>query len=190
MYMGASENIDHELLKLVRNNDEEVFKVIFKLYYSVLCTYAVTFVKVPDLAEEIVQETFIKFWESRASINIDRSFKAYIFRSVHNNCINFLKKSEVLSRQSKKMADEIIYHNEVAMRNFSPEIIDRLVGEELEIKLTTALNDLPPQARKIFMMSRFDQLSYDEIALALEISVNTVKTQMKRTLFKLREIFS
>lgn len=188
--MGYNENLDQELLGLIKNNDEEFLKILFKLYYSKLCNYAATFVKVPDLAEEIVQETFIKFWETRASIQIDNSFKSYIFRSVHNNCINYLKRSEVLRRQSKQMADEIIYHNELALRNFRPEIIDDLITGELEAKLNIVLSELPPQARKIFMMSRFEQLSYIEIANILKISVNTVKTQMKRTLGKLRIIFN
>ena len=132
--MGVSENRDHELLRLVKNNDEEYLNVIFKLYYSSLCSYATTFVKVPDLAEEIVQETFIKFWEKRAVINAEISVKAYIFRSVHNNCINYLKNSEVMRRQSKKMTEEILYHNEVALRNFSSSIIDELISEELRNK--------------------------------------------------------
>jgi RNA polymerase sigma-70 factor (ECF subfamily) len=187
--MGISENIDHELLGLLKKNDEEFLKVIFRLYYSGLCTYAATFVKIPDLAEEIVQETLIKFWESRTHINVENSFKAYIFRSVHNNCINYLKYSEVLRRQSKRMTEEILYHNEVALRNFSPAVIDDLISEELEKKLNQVLSELPPKARKIFMMSRFDQLTYVEIANNLGISVNTVKTQMKRVLSKLREIF-
>jgi len=188
--MGVSDNIDHELLRLVKSGDEEFFGVLFRLYYSRLCTYAATFVKVHDIAEEIVQETFIKFWENREDIRIDYSFKSYIFRSVHNNCINYLKKTEVIHRQSELMAGEIIYHNNVALHNFNPEIIDQLISEELEARLNTALNDLPPQARKIFILSRFEQLSYSEIADSLEISVNTVKTQMKRTLSKLREVFN
>jgi RNA polymerase sigma-70 factor (ECF subfamily) len=187
--MGYNDNIDHELLRLVKNNGEEFLKVLFKLYYSRLCSYATTLVKVRDVAEEIVQETFINFWENREAIQIDKSFKSYIFRSVHNNCINYLKKSEVLRRQSQRMADEILYHNEVALRNFSFGIIDDLIAEEMEIRLDSVLNDLPPQARKIFMLSRFEQLSYMEIADTLKISVNTVKTQMKRTLIKIRGIF-
>ena len=188
--MGVSDNIDHELLRLVKSSDEEFLGVLFRLYYSRLCTYAATFVKVHDIAEEIVQETFIKLWENREDIRIEYSFKSYIFRSVHNNCINYLKKTEVLHRQSELMASEIIYHNNIALRNFNPEIIDQLISEELEARLNTALNDLPPQARKIFILSRFEQLSYSEIADSLEISVNTVKTQMKRTLSKLREVFN
>lgn len=188
--MGLSDKIDHELFRLVKNSDEEFLGVLFRLYYSRLCSYAATFVKVPDLAEEIVQETFIKFWENREAIQIDYSFKSYIFRSVHNNCINYLKKSEVMRRQSELMTEEMIYHNNLALRNFSPEIIDKLISEELEAKLNIALNDLPPQARRIFILSRFEQLSYSEIADSLKISVNTVKTQMKRTLSKLREVFN
>jgi len=187
--MGLSENQDQILLRLAKNNDEEFLNVLFRSYYSRLCSYALTFVKVPDIAEDIVQETFVKFWEERSSIRIEYSIKSYIFRSVHNNCINYLKKGEMLQRHYQSMADEIIYHSETALRNFTSEIIDELVSEELEAKLRSVLDDLPPQARKIFMMSRFDQLSYEEIAGSLKISVNTVKIQMKRALSKLRKIF-
>ena len=187
--MGSKDIPEKELLRLIIEDDEHFMELLFKLYYSRLCTYATTFIKVPDLAEEIVQETFIHFWENRKLINIDVSFKAYIFRSVHNNCINYLKKNNVLRQQNKLMSDEIIYHNTVALLNFNSEIIDTLVSEELETKLNVALDDLPPQARKIFIMNRFDRLSYNEIATGLNISVNTVKTQMKRTIKKLRVVF-
>jgi RNA polymerase sigma-70 factor (ECF subfamily) len=187
--MGYSEDIDPDLVKVIKNNDEEFFKILFRLYYSRLCVYAATFVRVPDLAEEIVQETFIKLWENRAVINVEKSFRAYIFRSVHNNCINYLKNSEVMRRQSAQMREEILYHNEVALRHLSSAIIDDLISEELEKKLNNVLDAMPPQARKIFMLSRFDQLSYQEIADDMGISVNTVKTQMKRALAKLRKIF-
>ncbi|MFA5818438.1 MAG: RNA polymerase sigma-70 factor [Bacteroidales bacterium] len=188
--MVYEDKLEQELLRLIKNNDERFLELLFKLYYSKLCVYATTFIKIPDLAEEIVQETFIKFWENRASIKIDISFKAYIFKSVHNNCINYLKKSDLIRRQSKQMFDEIMYHNELALQNFSSEIIESLVSDELESRLNNALDDLPPQSRKIFIMNRFDQLTYNEIAKELKISVNTVKTQMKRALKKLREVFN
>jgi RNA polymerase sigma-19 factor, ECF subfamily len=188
--MGYSDDIDHELFRLLKNDDEEFLKILFRLYYSRLCVYAVTIVKVPDLAEEIVQETFVHFWENRSAVDISYSFRSYIFRSVHNNCINFLKKSDVLRRRSRQMEEEILYHNETALRNFSPEVIDYLISGEMEARLSRELDELPPQARKIFMMSRYDQLSYLEIAGVLGISVNTVKTQMKRTLSRLRKIFN
>ncbi len=188
--MGYSEDIDHELFRLLKNDDEEFLKILFRLYYSKLCVYAVTFVKVPDLAEEIVQETFVYIWENRSAIEISYSIRSYIFRSVHNNCINYVKKGDVLRRQSRQMEEEILYHNETALRNFSVDVIDYLISEEMEARLNRVLNDLPPQARKVFVMSRFDQLSYQEIAGALGISINTVKTQMKRTLNKLRKIFN
>ena len=187
--MALTGKSDRDLLALAGNSEEDLLKILFRLYYTKLCNYAVTFVRLHDIAEEIVQETFIKFWEERASINIDQSFRSYIYRSVHNNCINYLKKSEVLRRQSQEIADEILYQNEISLRNFSPEIIDGLVSEELEQLLGSVLDSLPPGARKIFLMSRFEQLSYTEIAEALSISVNTVKTQMKRTLSRLKEVF-
>jgi RNA polymerase sigma-70 factor, ECF subfamily len=188
--MELPEYSDQDLLSLVRKDDVEFLKILFRLYYDRLCMYALTFVKIPDIAEEVVQETFVRLWENREEIRINHSIRAYIYRSVHNNCINYLKKCEVLRRHSKEVADEIIYHNEIALRNFDNEILDKLVAEETEKKLERALEELPPQARKIFIMSRFDQKSYDEIASALKISVNTVKTQMRRTLARLKELFN
>jgi len=187
--MLISNKIEQDLLKLIKNNDDRFFELFFKLYYSRLCAYASTLIKVPDLAEEIVQETFIKLWENRASIKIETSVKAYIFRCVHNNSINYIKRNDVIERLSKQMSDEINYHNEVALLNFKSEIIENLVSEELEYKLGSALNDLPSQCRKIFIMNRFDQLSYSEIATNMNLSINTVKTQMKRALRKLHEVF-
>jgi RNA polymerase sigma-70 factor, ECF subfamily len=187
--MEEPEYSDQELLRIVRSDDEEFLKVLFRLYYNRLCTYAETLVKTKELAEEIVQDTFVDFWEKRDDIRIDHSVRAYIFRSVHNNCINHLKKSAVLRRYNQEMADEIAWHNELAVRNFNPEIIENLAAAETEFKLNKALEELPPQARKIFLMSRFEQQSYDQIAKALDLSVNTVKTHMKRTLTKLRRVF-
>lgn len=187
--MVLKDNPDKELLYLDMNIDKRLLELLFKLYYSKLCAYATTFIKVSDLAEEIVQETFIKLWENRASIKVDISFKAYIFKSVHNNCINYLRRNNVLKRQSKQMVDDILYHNELILQNFSSDIIDNLVSEELESRLNNALDELPAQSRNIFIMNRFDKLTYSEIAKELDISVNTVKTQMKRAIKKLRVIF-
>jgi RNA polymerase sigma-70 factor (ECF subfamily) len=182
-------NPEKELLILDVNIDKRLLELLFKLYYPRLCAYATTFIKVPDLAEEIVQETFIKLWENRASIKVDVSFKAYIFKSVHNNCINYLKRSNGIKLQSKQMVDDLLYHNDLTLQNFSSDIIDNLVSEELESRLKNALNELPAQCRNIFIMNRFDQLTYSEIAKELDISINTVKTQMKRAIKKLRVIF-
>jgi RNA polymerase sigma-70 factor, ECF subfamily len=186
--MDKPEFPDQELFRIAESNDEEFLKILFRLYYSRLCSYALTLVKDTDLAEDIVQETFIKFWEYREEIKIAHSVRSYIFRSVHNNCINYLKKSEVLKRQYKEIADDVIYYNELIIRNYDTTIIDELIAAETEQKISHAIDELPLQARKIFLLSRFDSKSYDEIADILRISVNTVKTQMKRTLARLKEI--
>lgn len=186
--MVYEDKLEQELLSLIKNNEERFLELLFKLYYSRLCAYASIFIKVPDLAEEIVHETFIRFWENRTSLKIDISFRAYIFRSVHNNCINYLKKNAVLKRQFQLMSDEISYHNYLALQNFNSEIIDNLISEETEIKLNKLLDALPAQSRRIFLMNRFDNLSYSQIAAELNLSIETVRTQIKRALKKIRKI--
>jgi len=187
--MAKEEKLEQELLELIqRNDDEKLFRLLFRLYYSKLCSYAMIFVKASDLAEEIVQETFIKLWENKATLKINRSLKAYLFRCVHNNCINYLTKNEVMKRQYKQIAEEITYHNQLALQNFRTDIIDQLVSEETERKITYLLDILPPQSRRIFFLSRFEGLSYQQIATELNLSVETVRTQIKRAIKKMKEI--
>ena len=99
---------DYALIRLIQRGDREAFGVLFNQYYTPLCAYAVTILKFTETAEDVVQETFIKLWEARDSFSVEVSLRAYLFRSVHNNCISYIRNQEVISRQNKKVSDEII----------------------------------------------------------------------------------
>ncbi len=185
--MSIEKKLEETLFKLVKRGDESAFEMLFKLYYSDLCSYAVTFVKIPEIAEEIVQETFINIWQKRNSIDIDVSWKAYVYRAIHNRCLNHLKRSRVLKKLDQETHDDIIYHHQIVIKNLDPDILDRLISEELATTIRNELEKLPVQCRKIFLLSRQEQLTYPEIAEKLNLSLNTVKTQMKRALNKLHE---
>lgn len=185
--MPKNKTIDDLLFRQIRDGDERSFEMLFKKYYAGLSSYAMVFVKCDDLARELAHETFIKIWERRDSIKIESSFKSYIYRSVHNNCINFLKKSRHLSEIHETARAEILKQHEINMQYFNQESFDRLLPDDFEIVFSRGLSLLPGQCREIFMLCRDDKLSYQEVADHLGISVNTVKTQMKRALAKLRE---
>jgi RNA polymerase sigma-70 factor (family 1) len=187
--MPKIRTIEELLFKRVREGDERSFEMLFRKYYPCLSSYATVFVKCDDLARELVHETFIKIWERRDSIIVESSFKSYIYRSVHNNCINFLKKSRYLSEKNEVVRDEILKQHEINMYYFDQESLDRLLPDDFEAAFSRGLSKLPDQCREIFVLCRDDKLSYQEVADRLGISVNTVKTQMKRALSKLREPF-
>jgi len=178
---------EKELIKRLNSNDEGAFEILFKAYYSKLCIYAISYVKLHDLAEDIVQETYTKIWNIRNSLEIKSSFKSYIFKSVHNNCINFINQNNLIKRKKEIATEEILYQNELMQLGNKEEIIDQLIAKELEIEINKAINNLPKHCNEIFQLSR-DSNSYTQIAKKLNISVNTVKTQIKRALKRLRDV--
>lgn len=178
---------DYKLLAGLKDNCHDSFKSLFNLYYSKLCSFALTLVKSKDLAEEIVQETFIKFWETRDAININVSFKAYIYKSVYNHCLIFIKKRETLRFKYNNMAREIIYHYDLANLNLDSNMQELMQEIGQENRLDKIMETLPGQCKLIFNKSRFERQTYQEIADEMGLSVNTIKTQMKRALNKLRE---
>jgi RNA polymerase sigma-70 factor, ECF subfamily len=187
--MPKNRTIDDLLFRQIRDGDERSFELLFKKYYAGLSSYAMVFVKCDDLARELAHETFIKIWIRRDSINIESSFKSYIYKSLHNNCINFLKKSRHLSDMNETVRAEIIKQHEINMHHFDPDSFDTLLSDDFENVFTRGLDALPDQCREVFILCRDDKLSYQEVANRLGISVNTVKTQMKRALAKLRDHF-
>lgn len=185
--MGLNSKIEKILFSRVQEGEEDSFEILFNHYYPRLCTYASIFVKFTDVAEEIVQETFINIWEKRMLISVKTSLKAYIYRSVHNNCINYLKNKKYVNRNHESVRSEILKQTELNIKNFDTEIIDKMVSDEFTAEFNKALESLPQQCREVFLLCRHERLSYHETGERLGIGVNTVKTQMKRALVKLGE---
>lgn len=181
-------SLEKEVLSKVREGDERAFEFIFKSYYPALCAYASDLLKLDDEAEEIVQEVLIKFWELREQIEISTSIKAYLYRSVHNQCINFIRHSKVVKSQSDKFSEEIIQSFELTLNTDTDFSLDYYFYDGLEEDIQNTIHDLPDQCRRVFQLSRFDKLHHEQIAELLNISVNTVKTQISRALEKLRTV--
>jgi len=145
-------------------------------HYENLCQYAFTIVKDSGEAEDIVQSMFVKIWEKRGELEIKHTIRSYLFKAVYHQCINQLEHRTVKQKHKLHIAHEM--HGETQL----PETFQ----QELEENITAAINTLPGQCRKIFMMSRYDQLRYAEIASQLNISVNTVENQISKALKILR----
>jgi len=163
------------------------FESLFKTYYPALCTFAYDFVNRHDLAEEIVQDTFLKIWEKYEDLDIQVSEKAYLYRAVQNNCLNFIKQNKIRAQYNTELFQQL--ESRIALFSLSspPSAAEKLEQSELEQLAENAIRKLPPQCQDVFRLSRFEQLSYPEISRHLGISINTVKTQMTRALQRLRD---
>jgi RNA polymerase sigma-70 factor (family 1) len=170
---------DKELITGLHEGDELAFENIFKSYYERLCNYANTFINDIDEAEEMVQSTFIEIWEKHEAIEIHTSMKSYLYRSVHNHCLNRLKHFKV----RREHTEELKHQLESGIDNASQD----LIGSELQQQIELAIDSMPPQCSKIFKLSRFENLTYAEIAENLNLSVKTVDNQMGKALRILRE---
>lgn len=154
------------------------FETVFREHYSSLCAYAIGFVKEQETCEDIVQETFVKFWNNRNEIEIETSVKSYLYRAVRNACLNFIKHSNISNAFKQYNSEEISYSEQNQG--------DALATSELEQKIRNTIDLMPTERRKIFIMSRYEELKYKEIAERLDISIKTVENQMGKALAFLR----
>lgn len=151
---------------------------MFKAHYKELHSYANVMLRDEDTAEEIVQSMFLKFWEKRELLNVQTSIKAYLYKCVYNDSLNYLKHQKVKTKYQDFAVYTMNDHHEAAS--------SRVELTELQFKLQEALNELPEHCRTIFQMSRFEELKYREIAEQLDLSIKTVENQMGKALKILR----
>lgn len=129
-----------------------------------------------DEAEDLVQQTFVKLWEQRAAFDVQWSVKAYLYKMVHNRCLNRIRDARTREKYKVYNAEKLEQVHE-----HQPG-----AASELSERIQQALTKLPPECRRIFELSRFDELKYREIADQLGISIKTVETQMGKALRLMR----
>jgi RNA polymerase sigma-70 factor (ECF subfamily) len=170
---------DIEIARRIRNGDTGQFESLFRSSYVSLVRYAKTMIKDHDTAEEIVQDLFFRLWQDKENLKIESSLNGYLFRSVHNRCLHFIEHNRVIARH----AEEILYNQ--SENQESPS--DILNYKELQEKIAKIIEKLPERCGKIFTMSRFEGLKYNEIAEKLSVSVKTVEANMGRALKEFRK---
>ena len=152
--------------------------MLFRSHFAGLCYFAQKYVKDFESAKEIVQDAFISLWEKRETIDMERPVKSYLTMIIHNKCTNYL-------RDNRKF-DQYILNIENLIDIPEYESSDSMVADELKTKIDMAISELPEKCREIFLMNRYENLKYQEIAGKLQISVKTVETQMSKALQHMR----
>lgn len=161
----------------LRHGDEAAYDAVFRQWYEPLCHYACRLADGDmDEAEDLVQQAFVKLWEYRNQLQVTWSLKAYLYKTVHNACLNRLRSRAVQSKYLEFNAQQLETMH-TPPDDTSPELLERF---------QRAMDALPPQCRHIFELSRFEALKYREIAEQLGISIKTVETQMGKALRVLR----
>jgi RNA polymerase sigma-70 factor, ECF subfamily len=157
---------------------EAAFEQLFKMHFRGLHAYAITILKDEIMGEEIVQNVFYKFWEKREQLSIETSPKAYLYKAVYHDCLNYIKHQKVKSAHAMHVVRQSNDH----VDNASGKVLQG----ELKERIHAAMNELPEQCRTIFQMSRFEGLKYQEIADEMGLSVKTIENQMGKALKLMR----
>ena len=165
-----------EILAALKSGEEKAFKIFFSEYHDVLVLYATNILKDVDAAEDVVQDCFMNVWENSLYNNLSDGLDKYMFHLVKNAALNELRGSKRREVRHEKMMAEM------------PVVEMMKEDEQTEIDiLYTTINQLPPGRRRIFMMVCAEGKKYQEVADQLQISINTVRTQLMRSLKFLRE---
>lgn len=170
----------HEKDLIVRLNegDQTAFELLFHYYYPGLVVYSSQFTTDRAEAEEIVQDFFVRLWQRHGKIVHTDSLKSYLFSSVRNGSLNFLKHKKVEERYIREM--EKLSDSHLA---FDPDLY---VVSELQEKVKNAIDLLPERCREIFVMSRIHGMNNEAIADELSLSKRTVETQISKALKVMR----
>lgn len=168
--MNNDSYVEVKLLKLLRAGDADAFQQLYNKYHAALYAYIIRFVKIPALAEDVLQDVFIKIWEIRKNVDPTLSFQAYLYRISRNSVFKLIKKIAA----DKELRNELASY----MNAGAKEADVQLQWHQYEQILETAVNQLPPQRQNIFKLCRHEGKKYEEVAAELHISRNTVKEHM------------
>ena len=172
-----------QLIKKLREGVHHAYKFIFDHYYALMGAIAYEYVEDYYISQNIVEDVMMSIWEKREQLIISTSVKSYLLTSVHNKCIDYLRsrsrEAEVFSLESEIGSSSCYIPDQ--------EMFEQIVLSELEKKIEEIIQSMPEECKKVFLLSRYGNKSYAEIANELNISVNTVKYHIKKALSLFRE---
>lgn len=179
MQKPGKENITQELLTQLKNGDMLAFDRIYELYSHKLFSFVLKILKNEAEADDIVQEVFVKIWESRDKLGDHKLLNSYIFTIAYNNSIDLIRKRINNNKYLEHLRNSSIIQT-------TPSSISEIEFNELNIQIEKLIANLPDRQRQVYLLHRENGLTYPEIAKQLGISKNTVENHMVKALKYLR----
>jgi len=166
---------DEYLVKLLSAGDKKAFEKLYLQYKENLYGYCLSLLSDSDTTEDLVQDTFIKVWENRESLDSQLSFSSYLFTIAHNGAVSYIRRVQ---------KEKSIIDNQWQPEYSNPDesTITGIISGEYELFFKTLTEKLPPKRQLVFRLSREEGLSHKEIAARLGISVYTVQEHISETL--------
>ncbi len=163
---------------LIKTNPDKALEYLYSKYYNMLCNQVYRILKDSVTAEDIVQDVFFGMWRKRDDLVINTSLEAYLKRSCRNRTLNYIRNNHI------KWEDEGLL-NDQSDNSFTTD--QYIEAEDLNLKIQEIISELPEKCGIVFSLSRFEEMSYADIAIELNISVKTVEHHISKALRILRE---
>ena len=173
-----TKNTDQELITSLQNGDESAMDVLFRRHDKSICRSVYRILKDNNLAEDIAQEVFLGLWKKRDKLKITTSVQAYLKRTAVNKSLNFIRDQKIKFDDEEKMP--VQYNNQSTSQQ-------KLEADDLQNLINDSIDLLPEKCRLVFTLSRFEEMTYQEIANELNISIKTVENQISKALKFLRK---
>ena len=164
----------------LKRRDEAALSVLFDTYYEKLYLFAEKYIYDSDKAHDIVQDVFLKIWENAERLELTSSIQHYLFASVRNGCLNYLKSLQIEDRNNRKYAEAYI----------ESQNVDMVDDEELLARVRQVLDELPEKCREVCLLRFVEGYKYAESAARLDMNENTVKAQLHRGMERLKQAFA
>lgn len=179
-------NEDKNMYKAIRKGDIKSFESFYMKNQPRLFAYGMGILDDEEAIKDLIQETFMTFWEHRENIIADYSVTAYLFKIFHNSCLKYLRMQAIQSNFSQ-LSDLKIKEMEISFYDPDKNIFGSVFMHEVEELYEKAVEKLPEQCRDIFIMSKQKDMRSAEIALKLGLSVRTVENQTYKAVHILRQ---
>ena len=179
------ENIDKVIIEGLAEGRDKAYEYLYETHYKALCVYATQYVGDTFTAETIVGDVIFNIWKNRAELITLHSLRNYLLSAVRNRCLNYLEQQ----KRQENLLSHIVEDMENKLRDYEEQAeypLSLLLEKELDLKIMSILASFPKLTRKIFFMSRFSNLKYQEIANELGVSIDVVKYHIKSALSQLR----
>ena len=171
---------DEDDIQGLRKRNPGVYETVFKKYYPKLISFVCHHVGNQDIAKDVVQDIFFKLFESSPSLPDNFNLKSWLYKVARNAAVDYLRHLQVVDNHKFLMAEAMLISEE----------LDEEIDDEVYNKVNRAIESLPEQCRLIIKLNVIEGKKYLEIAEELDISINTIRTQVSRGYKKLREMLS
>lgn len=168
-----------DLTKKLTQGDNSAYAYLFSEYYTWLCNYVFKLTNDKIVAEDLVQEVFINLWKKREKIEIKSSIKSYLFKSCHNQFLQYVRKEKIRTDFLNSIRQDVLF---TSYEKESQEIYENKIE-----KLNSLIGELPPRCKQVFVLSKIHNKKYKEIAKELNISIKTVENHISKAYNFLRK---